>query len=393
MAKRVNTLNQGPAGELLRASTDANSDMLAFTRKLVEFESPSLDKHAVDGLVGFVAEEFARLGGRVRRHKQSSCGDILQVDFQARSADARRKPLLLLGHLDTVYGLGALASMPVIEKAGKLYGPGVFDMKAGVAQMYFAIRTLLQVRGSLGRSLIVLLNPDEEVGSRASRPITEKLANKCEAVLVFEPAAGSYGACKTARKGVGEYTLRVTGRAAHAGLDFDKGSSAIVELARQLTKIAEFTDLKRGVTVNPGLIRGGTRTNVVAESAEAHIDIRVRSARDARELDRKFRRLKAFDRRCRLEVTGGLNRAPFERTKGVAALFAKAKTLAAEIGFELREVSVGGGSDGNFTAALGIPTLDGLGAVGDGAHAAHEHIVIAQMPRRSALAARLIETL
>jgi len=371
-----------------------HGDMLALTRQMVECESPSFNKAAVDALVTIVAAEFEKLGGRIRRHKQRAFGDVLEVRFNGDSSGAlRRKPLLLLGHLDTVYDLGTLGSMPVREDGGKLYGPGVFDMKAGVVQMLFAIRALQQVRGRLQRPLLVLLNPDEEVGSKASRVITEKLAAKCEAVLVFEPAAGTRGACKTARKGVGDYKLCVTGRAAHAGLDFQKGSSAILELARQLTEIEKFTDVSRGVTVNPGVIRGGTRTNVVAESAEAFIDVRVTGVKDAHDLDRKFRRLKPFDRNCRLEITGGLNRAPFERTKAVAALYGKAKSLAAEIGFDLDEVSVGGGSDGNLTAALGIPTLDGLGAVGDGAHAAHEHIVLAEMPRRSALAARLIETL
>lgn len=370
--------------------TAANAEMVALTKEFVRRESASLDRAAVNELVAFVAPQFERLGGRVRRHKNQEFGDVLQIDFAGTSP---KKPLMLLGHLDTVYEAGTLRTMPVVEKQWKLYGPGVFDMKAGVVQMLFAIRALQQVRGALPRPLIVLLNPDEEVGSRASRAITEKLAQRCQAVLVFEPAAGPRGACKTARKGVGNYLLRVTGRAAHAGLDFSKGSSAIVELARQIGEIATFTDLNRGVTVNPGVIRGGTRTNVIAESAECEIDIRVTGAGDFRELNKKFRRLKAFDKNCRLEISGGLNRAPFERTKAVASLFAQAKLLAAEIGFALDEVAVGGGSDGNFTAALGIPTLDGLGAVGDGAHAMHEHVLVGEMPRRAALAARLIESI
>ncbi len=390
MVKRGTTLEENAATDLLRALTAAQAEMIALTKSLVQQESPSHDREAVNELVSLIAPHFEQLGGRVRRHKNREFGDVLQIDFAGAS---RKKPLMLLGHLDTVYEAGTLRTMPVVEKRGKLYGPGVFDMKAGVVQMLFAIRALQQVRGALPRPLIVLLNPDEEVGSRASRAFTEKLAKRCEAVLVFEPPAGARGACKTARKGVGGYLLRVAGRAAHAGLDFAKGSSAIVELARQIGEIAKFTDIERGVTVNPGVIRGGTRTNVIAETAECEIDVRVTSARDTRELDRKFHRLKAFDKNCRLEIAGGVNRAPFERTKAVANLFAQAKALAAEIGFPLDEVSVGGGSDGNFTAGLGIPTLDGLGAVGDGAHAVHEHIVLGEMPKRAALAARLIETI
>jgi glutamate carboxypeptidase len=237
----------------------------------------------------------------------------------------------------------------------------------------------------------VFLVSDEEVGSHSSRKVTESLAKKSAGVLVLEPAAGLRGAVKTARKGVGEYTLRVEGVAAHAGLDPGKGHSAIVELARQIAVIAKMNNLREGLSVNPGVISGGTRTNVVAAEAAVRIDVRIKSAKQAKSIDRKLRSLKAFDRRCKLEVEGGINRMPMERTAGVAALYEQAREIAREMEWTLEEAAVGGGSDGNFTAGMGIPTLDGMGGVGDGAHALHEFIVISELPRRAMLLAGMIE--
>jgi glutamate carboxypeptidase len=378
------------AGEILAWLENRREEMVERVRGLVEHESPSTDKGAVDELAGNVGAELERIGGRVMLHPQREFGACVQADFAGAT---KGKPLLLLGHIDTVYGMGTLDKMPWRNEGGKIWGPGVFDMKCGVVQMMYAISSLKEVRGGLSRSVIVLLNSDEEVGSKASRKLTEKLARQCEAVLVFEPAAGPKGMCKTARKGVGNFRITVTGRAAHAGLDFEKGASAVTELARQVIRVSEFTDLKRGLTVNPGIVRGGTRTNVVADFAEAEIDVRVVTARDGEMLERKFANLKALDKRCKVQVSGGINRAPFERTAGVVKLYKDAQVLAEELGFELGETAVGGGSDGNFTAGMGIPTLDGLGAVGDGAHSEHEHVVVKEIPRRAALAARLIETL
>lgn len=385
--KKVGKNNAEPH-ELL-ARLEAKRGWEDLLRRFVETESPSHDKARVDAFGKIVAAEFAKLGGAERLHKQKSYGDVLQIDFKG----AAGKPILLLGHLDTVYEAGTLSDMPCRIASGRMYGPGVFDMKAGIVMMLLAIETLREVYGRLPRPLTVLLNPDEEIGSPASRPITEKLAVKSQAVLVLEPSAGARGACKTARKGVGDYTLRVTGISSHAGLDFEKGASAITELARQLLKISDFIDLKAGTTVNVGVIRGGTRANVVASEALAEVDIRVTSQKEAERLDRQFRKLRAEDHRCKVEVSGGLNRAPFERTPAVEQLYLKAKDLAEELGFALEETSVGGGSDGNFTAGLGVPTLDGLGAVGEGAHASHESVVLAEVPKRAALLARLIESL
>ncbi len=368
-------------------------DWQTLLREFVECESPSHDKTLVDAFGARAAAEFEKLGGKVEWSRKDDAGDVLQVTFTGAPSNPGKKPLLLLGHLDTVYEQGTLQRMPCRVAFGKMYGPGVFDMKGGIVMMLLAIAALKNQHGELPRPVTVLLNPDEEVGSRVSRKITEQLAKKCEAALVLEPSAGPEGACKTARKGVGDYRLRVTGISAHAGLDFQKGANAITELAHQLTKIAALTDLKRGTTLNPGVIRGGTRTNVVPDLAEAEFDIRVATRKAGQRIDRQIRALKPRDKRCKLEISGGVNRDPFERTAEVALLYRQARAIAVELGFQLEETAVGGGSDGNFTAGVGVPTLDGLGAVGDGAHALHEHVILAELPRRAALLARLIEAI
>jgi glutamate carboxypeptidase len=381
----------GGACDLLRFLERQQEAMLQTLRELVEIESPSRDKAAVDRLGEFVAAEFRRVGGQVIVHPASEAGDNLQVEFPAKAGGG--PPILLLGHLDTVWEVGTLNSMPFEVRDGRAWGPGVFDMKSGITQMIHAVAALRELRGSLKRRVTVLLNSDEEVSSESSRALIEGLARRSAAVLVCEPAHGLEGAVKTSRKGVGQYTLRVTGRAAHAGLDFEKGASAIVELARQIARLEKFTDLRRGVTVNVGVIRGGTRTNVVADEAVAEVDVRIQRPGDARKLDKQFHSLKPFDRRCRLEATGGLERPPMPRSPAVAHLYGLAKGVARSLGMDLREAAVGGGSDGNFTAALGIPTLDGLGGVGEGAHAKHESVLVAELPRRAALLAGLIEAI
>jgi glutamate carboxypeptidase len=287
--------------------------------------------------------------------------------------------------------MGTLASMPCRVVGDKLTGPGVLDMKSGIGLMLHALAALIDWHGELPRPVTVLLVSDEEVGSDSSREITESLAKKSAAVLVLEPSYGPRGAVKTARKGVGEYQVKVTGKAAHAGLDFQKGANAILELARQIEKISSFTDLKKGLTVNVGIVSGGTRTNVVPAEALAQVDVRIARMKDAAGIDKKMRALRPFNRQCKIEISGGVNRPPMERTAGIAALYEIAVEIARDLGWRLDEAAVGGGSDGNFTAGLGMPTLDGLGGVGDGAHATHEHIVISELPRRAALLAGLIE--
>jgi glutamate carboxypeptidase len=257
--------------------------------------------------------------------------------------------------------------------------------------MLFAIEALKTWHGELPRPVTVFLVSDEEVGSYSSRDITMELARQSAGVLVLEPAAGR-GAVKTARKGVGEYQLHVKGVASHAGLDPGKGHSAIVELARQIPPIWKMNDRRQGISANPGVIRGGTRTNVVAAEATVEIDVRIKKAQQAKALDRKLRSLKPFDKHCKLTLEGGINRMPMERTAGVAALYKKAQNIAAQIGWKLEEAAVGGGSDGNFTAGIGVPTLDGMGGEGEGAHAVHEHIVISELPKRILLLAGMIES-
>jgi len=385
------TKNQSNAlwTDRLRYFESRSAALVQTIRELVDIESPSDNKLAGDRMGTILASKFETLGGRATVHRAEDYADNIQIDFPGRE---EAKPVLLLGHFDTVYPLGTLAKMPSHDTNGRLHGPGVLDMKSGIALMFYAIEALQAWHGSLPRPVTVFLVSDEEVGSSSSRKITEALARKSAAVLVLEPAAGLRGAVKTARKGVGDYVLTVEGVAAHAGLDPGKGHSAIVELARQITSIARLNDLKQGISVNPGVIRGGTRTNVIAAEAVVEIDVRIKSASQARTLDRKIRGLKPFDKHCKLSVEGGINRLPMERTAGVAALYKKAQGISKQLDWKLEEAAVGGGSDGNFTAGMGIPTLDGLGGVGEGAHAVHEHIVISELPRRALLLAGMIES-
>ncbi len=363
--------------------------MVETIRRLVEIESPSDNKQAVDRCSAFVAEEFAALGGRAEFHRVADAGNHLQVDFPG---ETQQKPVLLLGHYDTVYPMGTLTSMPCRIGNGRLWGPGVLDMKSGIALMLYALQGLKAWHGQLPRPVTVLLVSDEEIGSETSRHITESLARQSSGVLVLEPSYGPRGAVKTARKGVGEYSLRITGVASHSGLDFEKGQSAILEMARQILAISKMVDVKRGLTINVGLVEGGTRVNVVAADATANIDVRIARMKDAAFIDKKLRSLKPVNRKCKLEITGAIDRPPMERTHGVAMLYNKAVQIGRELGWKVSEAAVGGGSDGNFTAGLGVPTLDGLGGVGDGAHAVHEFISINELPRRAALLAGLIES-
>jgi glutamate carboxypeptidase len=377
--------------EHLRYFEKRKDEIVQTIRQLVEIESPTDNKPAVDRLGSLLAGRFEGLGGHAKFHRTQGFGDHLQVDFEGSRAG---KPVMLLGHLDTVYPVGTLTTMPWHVAKGRAWGPGAFDMKSGIAFMLHAIEALRNWHeDQLPRPVSVLLVSDEEVGSDTSRPITESVARKCAAVLVLEPSHGLKGAVKTARKGVGEYNLKVTGRAAHSGLDFEKGESAIVELARQIIEIAKLTDQKRGLTLNVGKIQGGTRVNVIPAEASAVLDVRIARMKDAVGIERKLRSLRPFNRKCKLQVTGGMNRPPMERTTMITALYKKAAEIAKQLGWKLEEAAVGGGSDGNFTAGLGIPTLDGLGGVGEGAHSPDESILLSELPRRAALLAELIATI
>jgi glutamate carboxypeptidase len=353
-------------------------------RDLVCQESPSDDRLAVNSANAMIEHIARDLGGRVKHHKQKDFGDILELHFG--SSRPPQRPILLLGHLDTVWPLGTLKTMPWRETDRRYWGPGVLDMKVGVVMALAAISTLREFK--LARPITLLLNSEEEVGSPVSRGITERLALQSEAVFVLEPAQGL--AYKTARKGVGQYNVQVTGIGTHSGVDFERGHSAVLELAKLVQTISNFTKLERKLTVNCGVIAGGTRSNVVASQAYAEVDVRIAKTSDAAYVEKMFRSLKVSDPHCKLTISGGINRPPMERKSGTIALFKKARRLAAELGFELDEAATGGGSDGNFTAALGVPTLDGMGGVGEGAHAAHESVVIEHLVPRTALLAAMI---
>jgi len=363
--------------------------LLSDLKALVEIESPSSDKSAVDHLAEFLAARLEHLGAYAQIHQIKNFGNHVQADFAGVSES---KPVLLLGHIDTVWELGTLKQMPFRVADGRAWGPGVLDMKGGVAIAIHAL-ALLREQKVPHPPLRMLLVSDEEVGSHSSRQITERLALESQAVLVLEPGQGLDGAVKTARKGVGVYQLKVTGVAAHAGVDPGEGASAIHELAHQIETLTSFVDYGRGLSVNAGLIGGGTRSNVVAAEAWAEVDVRVKTTADGKLIDEKMRSLRARDGRCKVAVSGGINRPPMERTDKVLALYRRAAQVGQSLGFRVDEESTGGGSDGNFTAALGVPTLDGLGAVGEGAHAVHESILLDQIAPRVALLAGLIGSL
>ena len=359
-------------------------------RELVEIESPSDDRAAVNRAADRVVDWARELGAEIKRHPGGSFGDVLELCF---GAVADRRPVLLLGHLDTVYPMGTLATMPWreadAEDGVRLMGPGVVDMKAGVVMALEAVAALRELN-ALSRPVTLLLNPDEEVGSEASRPHTERLARESEAVFVLEPAQGL--AYKTARKGVGHLELTVNGVAAHAGVEFGTGHSAVLEMVRLVEEISGWTDLSKGRTVNVGVIAGGTRSNVIAAQCRAEIDVRVLTMEDAARVEEMFRGLRTHDAACTLRVEGGINRPPMERSAGTVKLFQQAQRIAAEIGLDLQEAATGGGSDGNFTAAIGVPTLDGMGAVGGGAHSPGEYVVAAHLVERTALLAGMVQS-
>jgi glutamate carboxypeptidase len=362
-----------PMRALLAGARRKERALLNLIGQLVRAESPSENKSAVDACVALAAAHAVALGGRVKLHRQRGFGNVLEARFgpkpprAGKGEDRGARRILLLGHLDTVWPLGTLKTMPCRMAEGRLWGPGTLDMKAGVAMAFTAIEMLTEA-GMLEREIVLLLNSDEEVGSPVSRPITERLAAGCAAVYVLEAAQGL--AYKTARKGTGNWRIDVTGVAAHAGVDFEKGANAIRELARVVETVSGWTDLKRGLTVSVGVAGGGAKSNVIPAEAWAEVDVRIAG--------------------CTLTMTGGINRPPMERTRGTVRLYRHARALAAELGLALEEASTGGASDGNFTAALGIPTLDGMGAVGEGAHARNESIVVEHLAPRTALLAGLL---
>lgn len=366
------------------------AEMLALTRALVESESPSGDLEGSRAVVGVLAEAARKTLGvnAVERIESKDYGEHLRI---AAFGDSRETSgaILIIGHTDTVHPRGSVLERPWREAEGRIYGPGVFDMKANCALILEALGACAALDLAPRRPVILLLTCDEEAGSMSGRALIEEEARRAQSILVLEPPATG-GRVKTARKGTGIFTLVAHGVAAHAGLEPEKGASAILELARQIQLLHALNDPTRGITVNVGVIHGGTRSNVVAAEARAEIDVRFSTIADARRLEERILGLKAFDERVHLEVGGGINRPPLERTEKVVALFELARKVAASLDFDLGEASVGGASDGNFAAALNGSVLDGLGIQGDGAHATHEHIVREDIARRGTLLAGLI---
>ena len=361
--------------------------LLDFIEALVAIESPSDDPAAVNRCGAELASRLEALGGALTRVSSSTAGDHLRASF-----GKGQRQILLLGHFDTVWPIGQLTKMPLRREGGRLHGPGVFDMKAGIGLATLATRAVMAAGGLDGCQVVMLWTTDEEVGSTTSRARIEAEAQRSEAVLVFEPSLPG-GALKTSRKGVGQFEMLVRGVSAHAGLDPGKGISAVRELARQIVAIDDLQDPARGVTVSVGVIAGGTRANVVPAEARAIIDARAVTRADAERLERTMKALAPHIEGATVSVTGGFDRPPLERTADVVRLFEQAQLVAKELGLTLEEGGAGGGSDGNFTAALGVPTLDGIGAVGDGAHALHEHVEIDALVPRAAVIAGLLARL
>jgi glutamate carboxypeptidase len=366
-------------------------ELLALTCALVEAESPSGDTDGSSAVVSLLANAAGSINAvsSVERITSEEFGEHLRINA---FTDNNSPPVVILGHTDTVHPRGATKERPWRTEGNRIYGPGIFDMKANCA---LALEVLLACEATESRPrspITILLTCDEETGSPSGRGLVEAESKNARAVLVLEPPA-SGGRVKTARKGTGMFTIEVHGRAAHAGLDPEKGVSAVLELARQTVRLSELNDPATGTTVTVTVVKGGTHSNVVPAEARAEIDLRFTSASEGLRVESAMRNLKPIDARAQLVVSGGINRPPLERTEGVAALYEHARTIGALLDFDLGEASVGGASDGNFVGALGVPVLDGLGIEGDGAHAAHEHILVDDISVRGALIAALIATL
>jgi glutamate carboxypeptidase len=370
--------------DILSRTRQDLGNTLALLERMVNMDSPSPEKALVDSFARFTAMQFEAIGGRVEYVPASRFGNHVLVRFGEGSASG----VLLLGHLDTVFAAGEAAKRPFRLVHGMAAGPGVFDMKGGIALMWCALRALLAA-GSLPRPVTVLLTTDEEVGSPSSRDRIQTEALRSTAVLVLEPSLPG-GGLKTARKGTGKFTIKATGRAAHAGIDPEKGINAIEEIAHQVLHLQKMSRPEQGTTVTVGVIEGGTRSNVVPAEAGVEVDVRIRTMEEAERIAQAFQELQPQLAGATLEVRGGINRPPMERTADTVRLFALARTIASELDMDLQEGATGGASDGNLTSALGIPTLDGLGPVGGNAHGQDEFVDVSSMPWRAALLAGLI---
>lgn len=358
-------------------------------REIVEIESPSLDAERSRAVMLWVENEARKIGLdlEVEKIAAEGCGEHLII----RAFPGNEKPLLLLGHTDTVHPVGTRLANATRIEGDKFYGCGIFDMKANVVLVLEALRFLHENAITPKRPVTLFLSCDEEVGSHTGRPLLETEAALSVSCLIFEPSAS--GSAKTGRKGTAMYSVKAHGIPAHAGLEPEKGANAILELSRQIDTLDRLNAVAAGTTVNVCTIKGGTATNVIPEHAVCTVDVRFASMAEAKRVDVEIRNLRSFDSRVSLEITGGINRPPMERSEGVIGLYEKARSLAASFGYALDETQVGGASDGNFVAAMGVPVLDGLGASGDGAHTLHEHVLVSDIAQRATLITLLIQSI
>jgi glutamate carboxypeptidase len=361
--------------------------MIRWLSELINLDTPSGYKPALDALALNLGKQLQECGAEIQIVENREASNHLIARFRPKVQ--HKKPILILGHMDTVWGLGESSRRPARVEDGKIFGPGAFDMRGGLTLILALANYLYQYQHHLPRPLTVLIDSDEETGSHTSRILIQNEARQCESVLVVEPCLPG-GALKTFRKGVGNFVIQAKGIAAHSGVDYKKGVSAIQEIAYQVLDLYALNDHEKGTSINVGIIRGGSCTNVISDRAEIEVDVRISSVAEGERLTKHILQLKPKLESARLEISGGINRPPLERTHQIVQLFDRARVLAAEIGLELTEGATGGASDGCFTAALGIPTLDGLGPDGAGPHALHEHVLIESLAPRAALLTQLV---
>ncbi len=374
--------------DLLKYFQSKQPQMVETLTTLVEYETPTLDKGLVDKLGAFMEGQFRSLGASITRYPQEKVGDFLLAKW---NADAPGKPVMFLIHIDTVWPQGTLAERPIrIDEEGRLFGPGAIDMKGGITVTLWALRGLIERGEFPNRPIWVLMTSDEEVGSVYSEPVIRQVAAGAGLVLVMEPATKEE-ALKTWRKGVGTYTITVEGRPSHAGNAPEQGINAVIELAQQALKLNALNDLKNGTSVSVTVFHGGSATNVIPAKATAEVDVRTLTSRAWAEIQEQITSLTPFIPGAKITVTPGHSRGPMEHNDQMKRSFAQCKAIGERYGLTVREDGSGGGSDGNFTAHMGIATLDGLGPQGDGLHALHEHVVLASLPRRATLLAAMLK--
>ncbi|MGZ8701825.1 MAG: M20 family metallopeptidase [Gaiellaceae bacterium] len=383
----MGNVQEATAKRILDRLREQEGEMAELLQRLALAESPSLAPRAQARALAILSEELESLDFAVKRIPGRDVGDHLEAE-PARASEGRSRQLLL-GHLDTVWPLGTVEQMPVKLEQGRLSGPGVYDMKGGLVQMLFALRALAELGLAPSVRAVVFVNSDEEIGSPGSAEHISRLARAAVRAYVLEPSFGAAGRLKTARKGVARFRLRIKGEASHAGLSPEKGVSAILEASHQIQRLFDLNDPERGVTVNVGTIDGGLRPNVIAPEVVADVDARALREEDARKVEQAILALAPVQEGIRIEVEGGFGRPPLEPTERNRALWEAARRAAAELGIPLEQATVGGASDGNITSNY-TATLDGLGPVGEGAHAAHEYVSVSQMPERAALLALLV---